>query len=268
MADNDNVFDTLAGTPTTEPVETTATPATSDKKAKIAAMKKSLIETMNTDPEFTQKLRSLSESLEVVNSLGFGDSGNIIVDTTKSTKEERALTTTSVIVGYRVRNIGSEGIGYQTEVWTKDESGKYVAQMVDRVLAPGAYCDLTREYMTRFCAQPEISFQLANGKVVRGSGGKGAKAGLKEELEAYYFTFSKDADGNRKQINSDEVKLNVGEKGADGKWHVKDEFVETFGYLENAKESTRAAKTRDGKGFNASDLAANFVMQMIKGQGM
>lgn len=243
----------------------TPAPATTDaaaaKKAKLDAMKQSLRETLTEDPTFEKRLHTLSKSVEVINSLGFGESGNIIVDKAKSTKDNRALTTTSVIVGYRVRNIGDQPIPYKTESWAQDAEGKFVAQKVEKVMAPGGYADLTRQYMTMFCAQPEISFQLANGKVIRGSGNKAARGDLRAELEAYYFSFDKDAG---LQINADEVKLNVGVKGADGKWVVKPEFVDAFGYLNNAPEKTRGAKKEAGTKFSSSDLAANYVMQMLK----
>lgn len=255
-----SVFDTLENA-APAPAAPANTDASAAKKAKLEAMKQSLKETIHDDPTFLDRMHSLSKNVEVVNSLGFGENGNIIVDKSKSTKENRALTTTSVIVGYRIRNIGAEPIPYKTENWVQGEDGRYVAQKVEKVMAPGATADLTRQYMTMFCAQPEISFQLANGKVIRGSGNKAARGDIKAELEAYYFAFDKSVD---LQINADEVKLNVGEKGADGKWHVRKEFVDSFGYLENAPEKTRGAKKESGNKFTSSDLAANFVMKMIQ----
>lgn len=253
-----SVFETL-DTPVTPAAPAADTSAA--KKAKLEAMKQSLKETIHSDPTFLDRMHSLSQSLEVVNSLGFGENGNIIVDKTKSSKDNRVLTTTSVIVGYRVHNCGTTPVTYTTEAWAQDAEGKYVAQKVEKVLAPGGYADLTRQYMTMLCAQPEISFQLANGKVIRGAGNKAARGDIKAELEAYYFAFDKDAN---MQINSDEVKLNVGEKGADGKWVVKAEFVETFGYLNNAPVKAGRARKEGGPKFNASDLAANYVMQLMK----
>ena len=222
-------------------------------------MKLSLKETINSDPTFTQRLHAWSDKLEVVNSLGFGENGNIVVDHSKSSDSKRALTTTSVIVGYRIRNIGDEAIKYQTESWTQGEDGKYVATRVERALAPGATADLTRQYMTMLCAQPEISFTMANGKVIRGSGKMGGND-IKAELEAYYFSFNKELN---KQINADEVKLNVGQKVGD-KWVVKPDFVDTFGYLNNAPEKARSGRKTEGTKFSSSDLAANYVMSMLK----
>ena len=242
-------------------------PAQDAKKEKINAMKESLRQTVASDPSFMERLRRLSNSVEVVNSLGFGDSGNIIVDKTNSTADQRKLAVTSAIVGYRIANVGEEPIKYRTEVWAQDETGKYVPSQTEKVLTPGATADLTRQYMTMFCAQPEISFQLRNGKIIKGSGSKGDK-GLKAELESYYFSFSKDADGNKKQINDDDVKLNVGEKVGD-KWVVKAEFVEAFGYLNNPKEGGKAGRRAgSGERFSAQDVAANFVYKMLQNQEM
>ncbi len=244
-----------------------STPAQDAKREKIAAMKESLKQTVASDPSFMDRLRRLSASVEVVNSLGFGDSGNIIVDKAASSKTDRKLAVTSAIVGYRIANVGEEPIKYTTEVWAQGEDGKYVPTRAEKVLVPGGTADLTRQYMTMFCAQPEISFQLANGKIIKGSGSKGDK-GIKAELESYYFSFSKDENGNKKQINDDDVKLNVGEKVGD-KWVVKAEFVETFGFLNNPKESGRAGrKAGSGERFTAQDVAANYVCKMLQSEQM
>ena len=259
----DNLFNEA---PITAEEAVVAAPVKSEsdnKKAKIQMMKDAMRERIASDPSYVSRLRKYSNFVKVENSLGFGESGNIIVD---PTKKDRTLVATSAIVGYRVSNVGTEPIKYVTESWAKDETGKYVATKTEKVLAPGGYADLTRQYMTMFCAQPEISFQLQNGKVIKGSGCKGDK-GVKSELESYYFAFSKDENGNRPQINDDVVKLNVGEK-VDGKWVVKQEFEETFGYLNNARETTKSGKKAKGSEFNAQDIAANYVFKMIQDSGL
>lgn len=263
----DNLFNNIpsTGVEATAPVATTA--SSDAKKERIQLMKAEFRRELQENANFANILRTLSNSVEVVNSLGFGDSGNIVVDKSKTTKDGRALAVTSAIVGYRVANVGTEPIKYITESWAKDETGKYVPTKTEKVLAPGGYADLTRQYMTMFCAQPEISFQLKNGKIIKGSGSKGEK-GIKAELESYYFAFSKDADGNKKQINDDDVKLNVGVKNDEGKWVVKPEFEETFGFLNNVREATKTSRKAKGEEFNAQDVAANYVFKMIKDSGM
>lgn len=267
MESMDNLFNNVPDTGVAA-APAASTPANDAKKEKINAMKESLRQTVASDPTFMDRLRKLSNSVQVVNSLGFGDSGNIIVDKTNSTKDDRKLAVTSAIVGYRIANVGEEPIKYTTEVWSLDEAtGKYVPTRAEKVLVPGATADLTRQYMTMFCAQPEISFSLLNGKIIKGSGSKGDK-GIKAELESYYFSFSKDESGVKKNVNDDDIKLNVGEKVGD-KWQVKAEFLETFGYLNNPKESGRAGrKAGSGERFSAQDVAANYVCKMLQNENM
>lgn len=263
----DNLFTNLNEGVVT-PVETVeATPVVSSKKERIEVMRAAIKETLIQDPEFKSKVRSLSNSIEVVNTLGFGDSGNIVVDKANTTTEGRALAVTSQIIGYRVRNIGTEPIKYQTEVWSQGEDGKYVASKAEKTLAPSETADLTRQYMTIFTAQPEISFQLANGKIIKGSGSRGDKS-IKAELESHYFRFDKAEDGTKKQVNDDTIKLNVGKKVDGDKWVVKEEFVETFGFLNNPKETTKGGRTSPTKEFNAQDIAANYVNKLISEAGL
>lgn len=249
----DAVFENVASAPAEAAVDTA-------KKEKVQAMKAALKETVQTSPDFASKLRRLSNSIKVVNTLGYGKGGNIVVDKAASSANARALKPTSAICGYIVENCGSEPIEYTTEVFAADETGKYVGSVVKKTLAPGEKVALTRQYMTMLCAIPEISFTLANGKIVSSSK-KNAK-NLKEELSAYYFSFNKDENGNALQVNDDEVKLSVDD--ADGK--VKPEYIETFGYLNNPKEG-RAARAKGTK-FTTQDLAANYIHKMLQEQGV
>lgn len=240
-------------------VDATAANDTAEKKQKVQAMKASLKETIQTEPDFAQKLRRLSNSIMVVNTLGYGKSGNIIVDKSKSSGDNRVLKPTSSICGYKIKNIGEEAIEYTTKEWTQDETGKYVGNVVKKTLAPGATADLTRQYMTMFCSQPEISFTLANGKIISSSK-KNAKS-LDEELAAYYFSFNKGEDGTTIQVNDDEVKLSVDDENG----VVKPEYVATFGYLNNP---TKKESTNKGAKFTTQDLAANFIYKMLEQSGM
>lgn len=245
----DSVFENAQ---TTAPVEG-AVAEDEAKKAKTRAMKEAMKETINSDTNFAEKLRRLSESLKVVNTLGYGTSGNIVVD--KSAKTEgRQLKPTSQIVGYTVQNIGSEAIAYQTEKFAADETGKFVGTVVEKTLAPGETINLSRKYMTMLCAKPEISFTLSNGKIVASS--KKTKT-LDEQLSAYYFTFDKDENGYKPEVNDDEIKLSIDVDGV-----VKPEYVEDFGYFNNPKE----AKTPKAKGakLTVQDFAANYINSLIQ----
>lgn len=240
-----------------------------EKKKKLKQMGDLLKQTINTDPTFVQKLKSLTNDIAVLNTLGFGDSGNIIVDeTTKHLpKGERKLINTSQIVGYRLVVIGQNPVKYLTEEFSKDAEGKYVGARVEKVAKPGEKFDLSRKYMTIFCSQPEISFQLSNGKVVRGSGD--VKPGdLDGELEAHYFAFN----DKSIKVNSDSMKLNVAAKKVDkatgtSKWEVKPEFVATFGYLNNAKPAGRKGRGPASSKFSPQDLAANYINTLLRESG-
>jgi hypothetical protein len=237
-----------------------ATAQNTEKKAKLNAMKAAFKETVQTDPGFTEKLHRLSDSVKVLNTLGYGKGGNIVVDKSAKAAEsgERQLTQTSQIVGYKLQNIGSEAIEYTTEVWQKGADGKFTSSVVTKSFAPGETIVLSRKYMTMFCAVPEISFTLANGRVSLSS--KKAK-NFDEELASYYFTFNKNEDGTTIQVNDDEVKLAIDVDNV-----VKDEYLETFGYLNNPKEA-RLPKAKGAK-VTAQDLAANYVARMIAEQGI
>lgn len=252
-------MDAIFGQEATAPVASEAVESAA-RKEKVAAMKASLKETVQTSPDFSKKLHRLSDSIKVVNTLGYGTGGNIIVDKKASTEGNRVLKPTSAIYGYKLQNIGTEPIEYTTEVFTQDETGKYVGQVVKRQWAPGETIDLTRQYTTMLCSMPEISFTLANGKIVSSSK-KNAKT-LKEELAAYYFAFNKSEDGTTPQVNDDEVKLSVSD--ADG--NVKPEYIETFGYLNNPKES-KAGRSKSTK-YTTQDLAANYIHKLLEEQGM
>lgn len=251
-------MDAIFGQEATAPVAADAVD-TAARKEKVAAMKASLKETVKTSPDFASNLRRLSNSIKVVNTLGYGKGGNIVVDK-KASRDARVLKPTSAICGYKLENIGTEVIEYTTEVFSQDETGKFVGQVVKKQWAPGETINLTRQYTTMLCSMPEISFTLANGKIISSSK-KNAKS-LKEELAAYYFAFNKSEDGTTTQVNDDEVKLSVDD--ADGK--VKPEYVETFGYLNNPKEG-RAARTKGAK-YTTQDLAANYIHKLLEEQGI
>ena len=139
-------MDTIFSQEATAPVAAEAVD-TAARKEKVAAMKASLKETVQTSPDFASKLRRLSNSIKVVNTLGYGKGGNIVVDK-KASGDARVLKPTSAICGYKLENIGTEAIEYTTEVFSQDETGKFVGQVVTKQWNPGETISLTRQYMT------------------------------------------------------------------------------------------------------------------------
>lgn len=258
----DNVFGNAEAT-AAAPVQAAET---SSNKEKIATLRNAMKETIASDPQYTNKLRTLSNSLEVVNTLGtVHGKGNVINDKSAVGPDgKRVLKPVTTICGYTVKNVGSEAIPYTTEVFAEDpESGKWVGTVVQKSIAPGETIALTRKYMTMLCAIPEISFTLKNGKIILGSSSKKARVkSVDEELSSCYFKFNKDEEsGTQIAVNDDEVKLSIDD--ADGK--VKAEYCETFGFYNNPKE--RKERKSSGAGFTTQDLAANWINQLILQNG-
>lgn len=236
-----------------------ADPKKAVKKERTQKLNAALKATLTEDPAFVQKANSLSASVQVVNTLGFGESGNLVV---KEGTTERELAATSKIVGYAVQNTGTAEIPYRTETFKKNAEGVYEGTVVQKVLAPGETIALSRKFMTMFCAIPEISFTLANGKIIRGPGVV-KETDIDGELEAYYFSF----DDKDLKVNDDSIKLNVGQqKKVDGvaKWVVRKEYEGTFGYLNNPKPAGKRGRgAATGPKFNTQHATANFVNRLI-----
>lgn len=229
-------------------------------------LKAAMQETLASDPDFMKKVRSASSTLEVVNTLGGGDRGNLVYSGTDETGK-RIVTPTSTIVGYRVRNIGEEAIPYRTEEYTKDPTtGEWVGQEVEKVMAPGEIVNLPRMYMTLLCSRPEFSFTLANGKLVGHTKRKGGN--IKEILSAYYFIFNRQEGAAPLQVNDDEVKLSVTTTDAAGNTVVKPEFEASFGYLNNPKKAEKRGTTKSGQKVTLQDVNANYVRKLLAQNGI
>lgn len=256
METMDNLFET----PAAVNAEVKAAPAANEeRKAQVQVLKSALQATLAKDKDFASHVKTLSGAVRVVNSLGFGATGNIVVDKTNTT--ERAVVPTSTIVGYRIENIGSEAIPYKTCTCTKGADGLFSAEPIDAVLQPGATADLTRQYMTMFCATPEISFVLANGRLCKNNRAKAANS-TKATLEAFFFKFDKE---ENRQINDDDVKLRIADEAGKGHWVVKPEYEATFGELNNPTEKEKPARAKSGPTYDATVAAANYVYTVIMG---
>lgn len=237
-----------------------------EKKAKFEAIRNAYIEELSQNPEIKEREGIYSDSIEVVNTLGYGKGGNIIVDKVNSKKDEngritkdgRVIIPTPKIVGYVLKNIGSETIPYKTEVYTQNEQGVYVGEVVEKQFAPGETIQLNRKWMTAFCASVEIAFKLANGKMVESSK-KSKTNNPDEKLSAYYFTFDKEIGSD---VNNDEIKLSI---GTDRK--IAPEYLETFGYLANEPQAKERASRKNGEGVGVSAMAASYIRKLIRESG-
>ena len=234
------------------------------KKQTVRMYKEAMQATLKEDPDYLAKHRSLSDTVKVVNTLGFGTTGGLI-ESEGSTKENRLVQTVSAIVGYKVQNIGEEPIPYFTEEFAANEDGKYVGQKVKKTLAPGEATVLSRKYATVLFAQPEFNLKIANGKFIPPRQKK--TDDIDAFLAGHYFIFS----DSEHKVNDDTIKLQVGEQrksptGA-SRWYVKPEYEAALGFLNNSSQS-KGRKKKSGPAFDAQDYAANFVQRLINEKGL
>lgn len=234
----------------------------SAKKAEDAAKKQALMDRVKNDETFMARYQTLSDSLEVVNSLGFGSDGNIVL-ANDSTKDNRKIAKTSVIVGYRVLNCGEVPLKYENaECAFNAETGAWEETTVQCELAPGETADIPRRFMTSLCSIPEIAFTLKNGYIKKGS--KKDTKSVQEELEAYYFICE------NAKVNSDSFKINVGTEVVDENdnklWVVLPEYEKIFGMLNNGKPKAVKGASVKGTGskLNPRAAAANYIQECLE----
>jgi len=235
----------------------------SGKKARKEEMKDAFRARLQQDPSFSANIRRLQKSARVINTLGYGTEGNLVVDKNapaeydEDGKLKRKVKQTSYTVGYRVLNIGEEPIEYQTEVYELNkQTGRYEGTVVTKVWNPGEHIDLDRKYMSILFARPEFSFQLENG-IMMASSGFGSAQSADDKLRNIYFRFNKAEDGSQVEVNDDEIKISIDDNGV-----VKPEFVETFGCWNNSKE--KKVRTKATQKYNSQDLLANMINMMIE----
>lgn len=241
-------------------VETTVEDTKEEKKGVAKSLnkrkKEAFVKKAQDNPQFIEELNRLSDTLEVVNALAHPNIKGVIKGD-DAEDGSRTLEPVIGIVGYTLLNKGKEPLKYLTESFKKDENGKYVGEQVERVAKPGEKFILSKKYFTILTSAAAFSFKVANGSVRRGS----KKAtDIDTELQAYYF---KPSDPDLK-VNSDEFKVNMGVKGADGTIGIKKEYEETFGFVLNEAEGKD--KQQSGRMVSTQDIAANYVQALLNGE--
>lgn len=248
------------------------------KKQQVEDMKNVFKAAALEDPTLLQNAGSYSKFVEVLNSLGFSDTGGIIyggekpkVDADGNKTKTRDLPPTSGIVGYRVRNNGKETLAYETEDWAFDKTtGQWVGNRVEKQLAPGGVVDLPRRWMTVFSMQVPISMEYANGAVkVRIPSTPTTDEALIKVYESSFFQFGNDSG---LKVHDDAVKINISQKMKDGKtgvekWIVKPEFEKTFGFLNNEKSTERKGRKATPQA-STQTVTATYLRKLTEGSGL
>ena len=225
---------------------------------------------VNSDAEYVAAHGTLSESLEVVHTLGFSDTGDQIHDKAASEKEgKRVLAPVGRIVGYEIKNNSKQPIPYTTYACTPRENGGYDSTEVEATLAPGKTAVISKKHLIKLASDARISFVMANAHFRKAPNQKINSASVDTIEDAFFLSFNKDENGKGLADHSDKVKRQIGEKDGDGKWKVKKEYAQVLGYVENekpVKERGTGSKVAGPK-FSSRDAQALFVAKLFEGAG-
>lgn len=246
-----------------EEVVTVEAKTTKGKKSKefVEKLKTDFISTAEAmaqnGVDMFEQVSCKSDSLEIVNTLGYSDKGGLVVDHDRAdSKKDRPLGTVSEIVGYKLRNVGNEPIPYQTEVWAKNETGEYVATPAEYLLQPNEEVSLTRKYVTILCSRIEFSNVLKNGVLITRVSPDSTREDI---LNSAYLRFN-----DNRGVHDDTVKIAIADK-IDDRWIVKPEFEAAFGFLNNESEAARATRTGGTKkSVSKQAIVANYVRELLK----
>lgn len=159
-------------------------------------------------------------------------------------------------VGFVIKNTGSSAIEYITSKCVKGEDGQYVVNKVKATLAAGQSAPIRKGDLTALLSAPEFSFKAANGQLVPKAGSAAADISIATRLDNYTFKFATGSINDNQQ--------QIGEKGADGKWYVRQEYIELFGDEENVKATTKSGvQTPKEDKPDASAYEANYIRQLL-----
>ena len=267
--DMEQAFQQL-GAENAAPVETgvEAPKATKKSNEEDKALVANLKNTVNTDASYVEAHGKLSGAIEVVNTLGFSDTGDQIHDKAASEKAgKRVLAPVGRIVGYIVKNNSSEAIPYTTYNCTPKADGTgYDAVEVQATLAPGKPAILSKRHLIQMACKPEISFQLANANLKKAPNQKIVGASLEGIEDKFSLAFNKNEDGSSISVHNAKVKKQIGEKDGD-KWHVKKEYAQVLGFVENEKPVKERATRTAGPKYSSRDAQSLYVAQLFAGAG-
>lgn len=206
---------------------------------------------VRSDEEFVAAMRSASNTLRILNTLGYGESGSLVPGKKDG---ERTLEPTSKIVGYRVQNTGTVPIPFECEVYDDsrvDENGNFIPDMQANAIAPGQTLDIPSHVLSMIGIRTEFSLTFANGKMQGGT----KVIDAENPLDALHFVFTPENGQPALQKHNDKVKLAIASNNGVRKvgdkekkyWKVKKEFRPFFAYLENEEVKTGGRKATTPK---------------------
>ena len=244
-----------------------------DKKALNKELVSGYAEDVKDNPELKERAGIWQEYVELVHTCGYGKNGNLIQIKKKNeaTGEERELGYTSKIVGYGLKNVSEDiEMPYTTEVFSRNEAGEIVSEIVDRVLMPGEEVFFTKKYAAIFLTKPEFAMVIKNARLLKIN--LNDTADLDGMLSNSVMKFNSKV--TNKKVNDDDVKINISEVSGthektkkDGSvekindYKVKAEYFSVFGGLDIPKNKDK--NPSEDKTKVLMEAASNQVQKMF-----
>lgn len=238
------------------------------KRNDISKLKQEYSKFLAESPEAGSRRNVLCNSVEISRIYGYGpNSGNIIRDknekvwSEKQQKEVGKLIGVSKIVGFELKNSSDKPITFLTELYT-EQDGTWVGNTTTQTVNPGETIKLARKYFALNGVRPEFGEKFKNGDLVLRTKSQIEQIDLNTLLESASFKYKTELG---LQVNDPSVKTQIGEE-INGKWTVKPEFTETFGFLMNKKSSVRGGKVSGEKkkkapGVTDAEAMANSIWE-------
>lgn len=212
------------------------------------------------------KVYSLSDSIEVIDTIGFGNKNIKYCKPYKDRNGEggKAIETCPSVVGFVIKNVGKSDIPYRTMEYGFDSNiNQYIGIEVDRTLKSGDTAMLSRRYFTMLVSQAKFSFKVKNGivmcgnttqKIMKSLIGKDLTVDDRNKLlDSYKFRF--DTDTGRRTYDFGIV---LGVTGDD----IEEKYLKTFAYL--LDESKKSRKKKAPK-LDSNVISAFALNEMLNG---
>lgn len=173
----------------------------------------------------------------------------------------RKIVTGPRVVGYMIQNTSNEPFTFESKKWVKDENGQYVGTPYEARLGGGETMAITKEDLFRIGTLEEVNNKLANGIVANKNMNKYKT--VEDAMANASFRFATNSEVTQ---NSPEIQIMIQEvQNVNGvKTKVtKPEYLETFGFLENApakKEKAVRGGARKAAGLGISKPEATAEM--------
>ena len=260
--------------------EKTAEEVKKEAKEKAKEANKELMkgysEDVKENPELKDRAGIWQDFVELTHTCGYGNGGNLI-QTKKATSKDsndRELGYTSKIVGYGLTNVSEDiEMPYTTEVYSRNDEGEIVSEIVDKVLKPGEEVLLTKKYTAIFLTKPEFSMIIKNARLSKIN--LADTADFDGMLSRSVMKFNNKV--TNKKVNDDDVKINISEvSGTHEKtkkngstetindYKVQEKYFEVFGGLDIPKNKDK--NPQEDKNKVIMEAQSNQVQKMFAEQ--